>query len=45
MEVKIETFKKKGKMVISPLSDVKIILTFQLVTLRPNIIYLNLITD
>ena len=35
----------KEKIVISPLSVVKIILTLQLVTLRPNVIYLNLIID
>ena len=43
MEVKIETFEIKGKMIISPLSDVKIISTLQLVTLRSNLFYLNLI--
>ena len=45
MEVKIETIEIKGKMVISPLSVVKIISTLQLVTLRLNVIYLNLIID
>ena len=39
MEVKIETFEIKGKIVISPLSIVKIISTFQLVTLRPNVTF------
>ena len=45
MKVKIETIKIKGKMVISPLSVVKIISTLQLVILRPNVFYLNLIID
>ena len=39
MEVKIETFEIKGKIVISTLSVVKIILTFQLVALRPNVTF------
>ena len=39
MEVKIETFEIKGKIVISFLSVVKIISTFQLVTLRPNVTF------
>ena len=45
MEVKIETFEIKGKIVISPLSVVKIISTLQIATLRLNVIYLNLIID
>ena len=45
MKVKIETIEVNDKMVISPLSVVKIILTLQLVILRPNVFYLNFIID
>ena len=45
MEVKIETIEIKDKMVISPVSVVKIISTLQLVILSPNEFYLNLIVD
>ena len=41
MEVNIETFVIKGKLVISPLSHVKIISTLQLVTSRLNKTRLN----
>ena len=42
MEVNIETFEIKGKMVISLMSVVKINSTFSFVTLKPNMTYLNL---